>query len=1151
MADDSLWASTSTPVPAHIPAKSQPKLQSACPDGLARSETPKAKVESQPDLSVAQRTRALFNIISRPPLLCSPSFGIELPFESNVKFKNTDLDDANNELKDLAFGDLCLLSIDGLLDCMYVARNTVEHLYDECEALQAKERCDKLAATLNVLDFFLSRVDPILRKLIVLRVSINDFTLGDIIGRGACGVVRVVHEKAPPHSVLAMKSQFKGSWLFHDPEGAQLLLERTVLAQATMIDNPWLPHLHYAFQDETQLHLVMDYEPGGDMYIFLSKAAHLLDSEMVQFYAAEVVEAIHSLHQMGYIHCDIKPENFAIERSGHLKLIDFGSAIRLDSNGKAGYFTHFALLFTPHAGLIFCSEYLNIELLTQRKLCAKDSLCVGPSYDYWAIGVFIYEMYYTQTPFYDEDDDKMMDNIVNFKTTLQFPGNANVPDTAKDLIRQLICDPNERLTYEGIVRHPFFQDVDFATIREREFPYLFLLRPYLIPPSTKASEHLTDAPNQLRMLPSLATDTPPYLPPVGQLDDVGNFSGGEARARDDALHDISNSLTLSPSRGPCPPPYRGNLLQRLSNLENLDSKSAKEVQRRAIVEAAAAPLVEEVQEVEDIAWQGPAYAADLPFVGFSFTPTMLIGESQCRQRQLRALIDSSTMVQSRLSILEASNIGEEAMAKIMEVKRRNRFLEKQITIQEDEIKNLRRRLQTSVFETEILTDLDGVDTSNMKQQSEDGQEVLKLEARVNALTLDKAKLVEELSETRKCLLDFNNLKDLLSSVDRKAVDEAHALKVKLDQADDERRLLSEELTQVRQQLERLRNSNTKLLAERDAAIARAVKAEETAAAQADEAEAARMAANNEVIRLTTTTEQQGKLINHLLNLLPAEQRLTVSGRSVTELINTVALQAPPSQPPIDPIQSGVFVRSRSRWLGGRTKPSAGHSALFLKTRSMLKGKKPVASGGPHKFLITSSGDATDVKKSAIFKSMIGLSSTLRDHETYNNRLHPSTSRSHVQPPKRRMAAWVRTLSTLRSKKHLHNVTTETIKGSSSRLRDSNVFSECDADADTGGVYMGDDVSLEYPPLEADYVVSDVDYMRGSASTLSSVRSASLQSLPETVRRAMWSEQYVVPQVQKSGTAARATGRKSKEPQPFLLKQISRVLGKGKAKAGEE
>ena len=159
-----------------------------------------------------------------------------------------------------------------------------------------------------------------------------------------------------------------------------------------------------------------------------------------------------------------------------------------------------------------------------------------------------------------------------------------------------------------------------------------------------------------------------------------------------------------------------------------------------------------------------------------------------------------------------------------------------------------------------------------------------------------------------------------------------------------------QLVQVRQQLERLRNANTKLLAERDAALERAAKAEEVAAAQADEAEAARMAVNNEVVRLTTTTEQQGKLINHLLSLLPPDRRMCMSGALNGDPVESsyspqVVLPLPTNseQSCADRQRSGMFMRSRSRWLGGGTKSSTGHSALFLKTRSVLKGKKGVST----------------------------------------------------------------------------------------------------------------------------------------------------------------------------------------------------------------
>lgn len=64
---------------------------------------------------------------------------------------------------------------------------------------------------------FFSTVKPALTRLNELRLRLSDFKMGECIGRGACGIVRVVREVAPPHSVYAMKSQYKGAWLHHDP----------------------------------------------------------------------------------------------------------------------------------------------------------------------------------------------------------------------------------------------------------------------------------------------------------------------------------------------------------------------------------------------------------------------------------------------------------------------------------------------------------------------------------------------------------------------------------------------------------------------------------------------------------------------------------------------------------------------------------------------------------------------------------------------------------------------------------------------------------------------------------------------------------------------------------------------------------------------
>ena len=55
---------------------------------------------------------------------------------------------------------------------------------------------------------------------------------------------------------------------------------------------------------------------------------------LCRFYLTEIASGLHDLHKLGFVHRDVKPENVLITRSGHIKLVDFGSAARLGPDGK-------------------------------------------------------------------------------------------------------------------------------------------------------------------------------------------------------------------------------------------------------------------------------------------------------------------------------------------------------------------------------------------------------------------------------------------------------------------------------------------------------------------------------------------------------------------------------------------------------------------------------------------------------------------------------------------------------------------------------------------------------------------------------------------------------------------------------------------------
>lgn len=167
---------------------------------------------------------------------------------------------------------------------------------------------------------------------LIKKLGCEDFSIVKVLGKGTFGKVFLVQKK-DEKIFYAMKVLNKEK-IFKFKQEQHLKNEREIMER---VCHPFLVKLLFAFQNQTRLFLVTEFVQGGELFFQLKTDGKFSESR-ARLYSCEIILALEYLHRNNIIYRDLKPENVLLDKSGHVKLTDFGlSKIFIDEKYYHNY----------------------------------------------------------------------------------------------------------------------------------------------------------------------------------------------------------------------------------------------------------------------------------------------------------------------------------------------------------------------------------------------------------------------------------------------------------------------------------------------------------------------------------------------------------------------------------------------------------------------------------------------------------------------------------------------------------------------------------------------------------------------------------------------------------------------------------------------
>ncbi|VVC44011.1 Protein kinase domain,Protein kinase-like domain,Serine/threonine-protein kinase, active site,AGC- [Cinara cedri] len=287
------------------------------------------------------------------------------------------------------------------------------------------------------------------KKPLTMVAQATDFRLSTWLDKGAFGSVALTtHNQTGvtyATKVIAKKKIIKKELV------ERVYNEKRILES---IDFPFVIRLEYFYQDNDFIYFVMPFACGGNFYTHIERHGPM-NEDVARFYTGEILLALEYLHRLNLVHRDIKSENILFDSQGHAQLADFGFCKHI--TGRT-----YTFCGTP--------EYIAPEIILRQGY--------GKSVDYWAFGVFLYELVAGRSPFVHHDMERLFRCIVKGKYVCPLGFSGDLMNLLRNLLRVDVTKRYGNLSngIRDIKKHRWFQPTgwDWCALFDKQImpPYV-------------------------------------------------------------------------------------------------------------------------------------------------------------------------------------------------------------------------------------------------------------------------------------------------------------------------------------------------------------------------------------------------------------------------------------------------------------------------------------------------------------------------------------------------------------------------------------------------------------------------------------------------------------------------------------------------------